>query len=381
MPLMTIKIYMSWTKVKNFFVQSFILIIVTAIIFEIFSLFATKYDLLLFNDEPFYFTKKGIDWRSENSPWGVWHKSNSIDRHKESCFDVTYESNNVGARDNQDYNEKLAPNSIVLIGDSMAEGFGSNIEDTFAKKVQKKTNRPVLNLSAAGNFGPVQQYLIYENLGRLLPHNELVYIFIPSNDFTDNDMSYWSDQKFRYRPYFKKSGESNYEFFYPEEAIKTDNWGYWRNIDYLNKFIKQYFYSSNTLRTIRLILQSEFSERKNRNIEYKDKGYSYFFNDKDAINGSLFFIKKFMSLNDNLTSKTIIIVPRMKELVRVKNDKSYKDIFWYKSILELAKDTNSKVIDLADYIPETNIESLYLECDGHWSKKGNLWAANTYLAN
>ena len=69
------------------------------------------------------------------------------------------------------------------------------------------------------------------------------------------------------------------------------------------------------------------------------KGYSYFFNDKDAINGSLYFIEKFINLNDNLTSKTIIIVPRMKELVRVREDKSYKEMFWYKRMLKLAKDS------------------------------------------
>ena len=35
---------------------------------------------------------------------------------------------------------------------------------------------------------------------------------------------------------------------------------------------------------------------------------------------------------------------------------------------------NFTFIDLIKY-PILNLEELYLKCDGHWSPKGNMWAA------
>ena len=34
---------------------------------------------------------------------GSWNRSNKITRHKSKCFDVTYQFNNIGARDNKSY--------------------------------------------------------------------------------------------------------------------------------------------------------------------------------------------------------------------------------------------------------------------------------------
>ena len=39
------------------------------------------------------------EWWTEENSWGAWHKKNSMTRQKRSCFDVIYESNEVGARD------------------------------------------------------------------------------------------------------------------------------------------------------------------------------------------------------------------------------------------------------------------------------------------
>ena len=370
---------MNLTNVKFFAIKLTTFCLVTLLVFEFFSFVASKSNLLLFNEDPFYFTKKGIDWRSENSPWGVWHKINFTDRHQESCFDVNYQSNNVGARDDKDYGDELSSNSIILLGDSMAEGYGSDLKETFAKIVEQRTDRNVLNLSAAGNFGPVQQFIIYDQLGQHLPHNELIYIFIPSNDFTDNDINYWSDQLFRYRPYFKEKANFEYEISYPDNSIKTDNWGYWNHKDSINKFLKQFFYSANTLRTVRFIIQNWDNEEKNRNIESINKGYSYYFDDKDSIDGSLFFVKKFLLESSNLTKRTVMIVPRAKELIRVDQNKDYKDLYWFKKIKKITTETDTILIDLADHIPQNDPQGIYLECDGHWNKRGNDWAAEIYL--
>ena len=106
---------------------------------------ASELDLLVFSERPTYTHKsRGVNWRNERELWGAWHKPNYTDRHKTSCFDVKYISNNVGARDDVDYTISLPGNAIALIGDSFAEGWGVKSDDTFAKIIEKKTNFDII---------------------------------------------------------------------------------------------------------------------------------------------------------------------------------------------------------------------------------------------
>ena len=61
---------------------------------------------------------------------GTWHKSNYSTIHKKKCFSVSYSSNEIGARDSSFKDIKILDNNIFLIGDSFAEGYGVNIENT-----------------------------------------------------------------------------------------------------------------------------------------------------------------------------------------------------------------------------------------------------------
>ena len=120
-------------------------------------------------------------------PWGSWHKPNSRDRHRKICFDVEYQSNNLGARDNEIYDKNLPNDSIILIGDSFIEGMGVNLQDTFGEILEKEIGRKVLNFGSGGFFGPVQEAILYASLASKLPHNEIIYFFLPANDFVENE--------------------------------------------------------------------------------------------------------------------------------------------------------------------------------------------------
>ena len=52
---------------------------------------------------------------------------------------------------------------------------------------------PVLNFGASGNFGPLQELLIYEEF-KYLPHQGLIIYVLPDNDFTDNDLEVWRNK-------------------------------------------------------------------------------------------------------------------------------------------------------------------------------------------
>ena len=239
-------------------------------------------NLLMVNEDPGYLYPSGDKWRTETMPWGSWHKPNFSDRHRKTCFDVKYESNNLGARDNEPYDENLPKNSIILIGDSFAEGTGVKLENTFAEVLEKEIGRKVLNFGSAAFFGPVQQEILYRTLASELPHNEMIYFFLPANDFTENDKRWWNSRfnKFRHRPYFRKIKNNEYEVFYPNEKIKN------KFLISLKSFIFyriqmisiQYTYTANTLKTINR-LYAKFTKKKDIVNPSFASGYGYFFDD------------------------------------------------------------------------------------------------------
>jgi len=358
----------------------FFFIIFFIILFEIFSFISTKFNLLLFNNNPIYSLgggNLGFDWRNEKEPWGAWHKINYGDRHKSICFDVQYKSNNVGARDDYDYTKQLPKDSIILIGDSLAEGWGVEIDNIFSKIIEKKTGRKVLNFGASGNFGPVQQYLLYSKFAKNFPHNELIYLFSPVNDFTDNDGSLWTNKFYRYRPYFKKNDEGEYYIFYPANAVKSDNFDdgiLTKSVKKITfkEFLARFTYSYNTLRTVKYLLFPDL-----KHIDAKNR--SYYYNSVPSIDGTLFFVDKLLKAPNKKIKKTLIISPTYEDISYYFSGREYKNLYWYKKITDIANLNETRVLDLMDYVSKKKWLNNILTCDPHWNKNGHEWAAESYI--
>ena len=357
-------------KIK-LFVFTILILIITI---EMLSFIATKLNLLMANEEPGYLYPSGDKWRTETMPWGSWHKPNFRDRHRKTCFDVEYESNNLGARDNEPYDENLPKNSIILIGDSMAEGMGEELEDTFAEVLEKEIGRKVLNFGSAAFFGPVQQEILYRTLASELPHNEMIYFFLPANDFTENDRRWWNSRfnKFRHRPYFRKIKNNEYEVFYPSEKINNKFLINLKSFIFfrLQMLAIQYTYTANTLKTINR-LYAKFTKKKNITNPGLASGYGYFFDDHEAIDGSLYFSKKLLSEASNLERRLIVIIPILIDLDNMSNGKDYKNLKWYLDLKRISSQTNSILFDLADHLKKEDRGKMVHTCDGHWSIYGN----------
>ena len=362
------------------FVFTILILIITI---EMLSFIATKLNLLMVNEEPGYFYPSGDKWRTETMPWGSWHKPNFSDRHRKTCFDVKYESNNLGARDNEPYDENLPKNSIILIGDSVVEGMGVQLEDTFAEVLEKEIGRKVLNFGSAAHFGPVQEEILYRTLASELPHNEMIYFFLPANDFTENDRRWWNSRfnKFRHRPYFRKIKNNEYEVFYPEKITN-------KFLISLKSFIFhrvqmlsiQYTYTANTLKTINR-LYAKFTKKKDVVNTGISSGYGYFFDDHEAIDGSLYFSKKLLSGASNLERRLIVIIPTQESLDNIYDGKDYKNLKWYLDLKRIASETNSILFDLAEYIKKEDYNRMVLECDGHWNAYGHRIVAELVREN
>ena len=361
----------------------FIFFILLILFVEFLSFIFTKYKLLIVNHEPNYIHEQGNKWRTENTPWGSWHKSNFKDEHSSACFKTNYQSNNLGARDTKDYNKDIPKNSLVLIGDSFAEGWGVDLENIFPKILEKKIKRVVLNFGSSGNFGPVQAEILYNNLASKIPHNALIYFFLPSNDFTDNDIRYWSDNihSARNRPYFKKINENNYKVTYPNQKIKNKFLFSGKDFLFLRlkSFLIKYTYTANTLRTLNALI-SKSNRKGSALLLDANRGSSYFSKDDEAIDGTLFFIKKLLSETKHLENRIIVVIPTLNDLKLIENGKKYKNLKWYLNLKEISQKTNTKFLDLANHFESKKYNEMIFSCDHHWNAFGHKEVANLLIS-
>lgn len=348
--------------------------VLTLVLLELFSFAATKAKLLTFNETPWYTMQRhvGMNWRTDDQSWGAWHAPNTTDNHVADCFDVIYQSNNVGARDTRDYNDSLPGDSIVLLGDSFAEGYGVDIEDTFAKHVERRTGRAVLNFGAAGYVGPVQQVMIYEELASKFPHSELVYMFLPENDFTDNAPDRMESFDNRYRPYYQFANGS-YAVIYPEDAVQGAPYpgssGDTRLANYLESFAAGYTYSFNTLKTLKYLLDGLGAEATG----------SYFTDNAERVDAALFFVNQLLSVVGQ-KKVTLMIIPTVSDLQYISQGMTYQDKAWYTGLQEIADTHGARFIDLAERHSDSDFEQYFLSCDGHWTPAGNAFAAEQYFS-
>ena len=133
-----------------------VLIFFIIVMIEFFSFLVSKFNLLSINDTPHIYLKNPkqniSNYWNEKEIWGAWHERNFKVRHKKKCFDVEYNTNEVGARDDS-FLESNNNNNIILLGDSFVEGNGVEKDNMFEKKIEKLTKRKTLNFSSSKDFG------------------------------------------------------------------------------------------------------------------------------------------------------------------------------------------------------------------------------------
>ncbi len=102
-------------------------------------------------------------------------------------FSNDYRINSLGVRDDE---KSLDHPEIVVAGDSVAMGWGVNQEETFAKLLEKKTGRTVLN-AAVASYGTAREMMIL----RRLPTDRLKTLIIQycGNDYEENRVFYLHD--------------------------------------------------------------------------------------------------------------------------------------------------------------------------------------------
>ena len=288
-----------------------IFISIFVIFFEITSVVFTKLELFLFNETPKYFFKtKAYDWKELDSNGNKWHKRNFKARHTSRCFDVEYAYNNVGARDYNDYDLNDPNKSILLIGDSFAEGYGVEIDKIFAKIIEKSINKQVLNFGVSGS-DPKEHISKYINDSSKYNFDELIYFFLPINDFLTSPKN--NSQN-------KPKNNSQKKKVYFLSGLNLDTLKY--NVaSTLSKFT----YSYNFIRSAYHLL----------NVDLKN-GYenaSYYYQNKENVNYTFNILENLIKYKD--IKSYIVIIPSIYDINNVqKNNTNYKNLYWYKEIVK-----------------------------------------------
>ena len=356
---------MNWIKKTIYFS------ILLLIFLEIFSMIASQFGLLKFNNKPHYSMEDnyGLGWLNEKELWGVWHKSNSSSQHVNECFNITYQANDIGARDTENYLTIDNNDNAVVIGDSFVEGFGVPIEDTFSFRLKDEYGKKGLNFGVSGNSGPLQQYLLYKNLASTIPHNEVVYFFLPANDFVDNDGRHIKIFGNRYRPYFTGN---EYKITYPNGAVPSNFFPSGLEISRYTRTIKRfiigYTWTANSIRTAKAWAWKEMIQKDITESQIA-RWLGYYTKDQYAVDGTMFYVNKLFSEIPSNYKKTIIVIPNDRDLKKINSGLSYKNLNWYTQLQKIASQFNSKFIDLAEVAEYRH--GVFLTCDGHWSARGN----------
>ena len=300
--------------------------------------------------------------RTEKDVWGAWRLPNIKSKQiVGNCINITYETNEVGARDDPFVN--LKSNSIFLLGDSFAEGYGVEKNDSTSDLLEEKFGRDILNFSSS-TFGPLQYLLIYKNFKDKYDHEGIIIYFLPSNDFTDNDYAHWlTMDRSRYKPYFNINNNVLEPYFFPEAKKIYLNHSEKNKNKYLFLILDN-FWSSNLLRTIRA------------KIVYRKKisNHGYFYSTEKQQKNVLLAFKEITKIAKD-KKILFVLIPGLREIKEFREKKYiYKKEFWYKEMIEMSKSKNINMLDLMEYLPEDH-KKIYATCDAHWSKFGEKWAA------
>ncbi len=303
-----------------------------------------------------------------NKDFGVWHKPNSSYQHQKTCFNVKYTSNQFGARDQE---RKIATTNerVVVLGDSFIEGFGVEKEFRLTDLLESSTGIEHLNFGTSGNFGTIQQSILYKSLAIRFKHNYVLIGFLPNNDFKDDDLSFGMRvYSKRYRPYYKGS-YPNYKVIY----FKSDFNSTTSITHSLKAYLRNYTFSYNVASYFKRL----FIYKRQQGAE----NYSgYFDYTPEELLRTRYSIKSIVDTANSHNKKVFLFtIPVKNDFTRAGNENEAPPL--YLDFKKMSKEIGFEYIDLLPYMMNEIDEekSFFHTCDGHWNAYGNKVASKILL--
>jgi lysophospholipase L1-like esterase len=316
--------------------------------------------------------------RDMNPDFGVWHNANIVRRHIKSCFDVTYRTNSYGARD-AERSLQSDKRRVVVLGDSMTEGYGVADWQRFTNVLERKTGIEQLNFGIGGSFGTTQYYLLYKTLAIKFDHVAVMIAMLPNNDFQDNDYEFGKQvYPNRYRPYLV--GEyPNYRLLYHQSSIESSSFGNREGrLGPVSHLLREFTYGYNAFAYYSYYY---FKVRQLTMQQARDPpSYSGFYDfRKDQLELVKYAFEQIKRTAGGDRDIVIVLLPTLADLKR------YTPGTVPLLSTELGKFAAANGMQLVDLLPDMyrhtkDWDSYFLPCDGHWNEQGHAVAAHYLMA-
>lgn len=369
---------------KKRFKQALVIILITYLLVELMCLTAIKTGFIR-ADLPGFFSNDQdttifpFTYADINTHWGVWHYNYPVRTNLNNCIDIECVPNSVGARDK----ERIVSgdsNRVIVLGDSFMEGFGVDVHERVSDILENKTKREFLNF-ACTDMGSTQEYLVYKHLASQYSHNTVLIGILPGNDFLNDNIGFDSIQTpLRYKPYWNKNSEIQY---YVDDIRKSQfNYEAFKKYKSTNKYKLRYFLENTTcwFNVLYFVKKKKaigdyVKQRAHGQLTYS--GYYDFTTDEmQRLQQSLISIKK-IAAGKKIIAFTIPIIGDYKRFQEIKTMPPAVEV-----LNSFCKSLGIVYYDLLTSPSQpANYNDLFFDCDMHWNKQGNKWAADQLLNN
>jgi hypothetical protein len=320
-------------------------------------------------------------WVDLDPDFGAWHKPGSRYRHAKRCFDVTYTANAFGARDRERQGRVEGPR-VVVLGDSFTEGYGLPTEARFSDVLEKLTGIEHLNFGVAGDFGPLQEALLYRKLASKFSHDGVVVALFPDNDFRDMDPALAGTfYAGRYRPYLEGA--------YPDYRLAYHGPAYGAAlkprgpIAWLGAFLREFSYTFRALSYVRRRLGLGKGGRA-PGAPGEPAGASGYYDFTEAdfqrLRWSLDALMKDARAAGGGKGAKVLVATLPRELdLDLFKERGEPPLS--RRLRDWAAASGADYLDLLPIFARARMDGqkLFLECDGHWSPSGDSKAAESML--
>jgi len=263
----------------------------------------------------------------------------------------------------------------------MVDGFGVELKDRMTDIAETQSDMDFMNFGVAGNFGPVQQWLLYKELAVNFEHEEVHIFFFPSNDFDENQPENFPVK--RYRPYLRKKVDSTFEVYYTVpflERVVAKQMPHWRVI---RRTITNSVYLFNALRQLGAMFEASDFKDSIADALKSQQTPSYNDYSKDELDVVKYTYEQIIKIANGKRVR-IFVVPREREFIQYDEKVPFRVVADLKEFAQKFKN-----VEVHDLLPvflkyaidnQISYEKFFLACDPHWSALGNKVAAG-YLAS
>lgn len=296
---------------------------------------------------------------------GISLKPNSKCVRKNRDFQVTYNINSFGLRENEFSLDELKDRLVILLlGDSFTEGAGVEFADTFGNKLEKKFNqdarlRKKVEVISAGvsGYSTVHEYLWLKSRG-LVFAPQIVVLNINETDFVEA------------QKYHKIWAQNNYKNLINPPQTNESILSRLKILELLRNLVSSSFLSKSKVPQTTVFLLSANKEPEPGLL------WQYVKSDIERIN---------FTLKGRNIPLIVVFQPHGHQISKVEWPEGRK-VHGFEvgkkyptKIPDLLAGLSSELgftfIDLSDAFEKSSDSNLYLPYDGHWSAKGHTIAA------